>query len=57
MRCPFTSSKKGLGGKIFTEFIALILILHLVRKVKELEIYNNYSMQQMLDKLDIIECF
>ena len=51
------SSEKGLDGKIFTEFVALILISHLDYKMKETGLYNNYTMQQLLDKLDVLECF
>ena len=50
-------SEKNLDGKIFTEFVALILISHLDHKMKEANLYNTYSMQQLLDKLDVLECF
>ena len=48
---------KGLDSKIFTEFVALILIFHLDHKMKETGLYNNYTMQSLLDKLDVLECF
>lgn len=57
MRRLLVSSEKGLDGKLFVEFIALILISHLDQKMKKAELYKNYSMQQLLDKLDVIECF
>lgn len=57
MRRLLVSSEKGLDGKIFTEFVALILISHLDYKMKETGLYNNYTMQQLLDKLDVLECF
>lgn len=57
MRRLLVSSEKGLDGKIFTEFVALILISHLDHKMKELGLYNNYTMQSLLDKLDVLECF
>ena len=57
MRRLLVSSEKGLDGKIFTEFVALILISHLDHKMKETGLYNNYTMQSLLDKLDILECF
>ena len=57
MRRLLVSSEKGLDGKIFTEFVALILISHLNKKMKESGLYGNYTMQTLLDKLDILECF
>lgn len=57
MRRLLVSSEKGLDGKIFVEFIALILISHLDHKMKETDLYKNYTLQQLLDQLDVIECF
>ncbi len=57
MRRLLVSSEKGLDGKIFTEFVALILISCLDHKMKETDLYKSYTMQQLLDKLDVIECF
>lgn len=57
MRRFLAKSEKNLDGKIFTEFVALILISHLDRKMKEAKLYENYSMPQLLDKLDVLECF
>ena len=42
MRRFLVSSEKGLDGKIFTEFVALILISHLDHKMKESGLYSNY---------------
>lgn len=57
MRRLLVSSEKGLDGKIFVEFIALILISYLDHKMKETDLYKKYTLQQLLDKLDVIECF
>lgn len=57
MRRLLSKSEKGLDGKIFNEFIALILISHLDHKMKEADLYKSYTMQQLLDKLDVLECF
>ena len=57
MRRLLVSSEKGLDGKIFTEFVALILISHLDHKMKETGLYSSYTMQALLDKLDVLECF
>lgn len=57
MRGLLVSSEEGLDGKIFVEFLALILISYLDHKMKETELYKDYTLQQLLDKLDVIECF
>lgn len=57
MRRLLSKPKKSLDGKIFTAFIALILISHLDHKMKEADLYKSYTMQQLLDKLDVLECF
>ena len=57
MRRLLVSSEKGLDGKIFVEFVALILISYLDHKMKETNLYKNYTLHQLLDKLDVIEYF
>ena len=57
MRRVLVSSERNLDGKIFVEFIALILISHLNQKMKEADLYKKYTMHQLLDNLDVIECF
>ena len=48
--------EKGLDGKIFTEFVALILISRLDHKIKESDLHKNYTLHQLLDKLDVDRC-
>lgn len=57
MRRMLVSSERGLEGKIFTEFIALIMISYLDQKMKTSKLYGTYTMNQLLDKLDVIECY
>lgn len=57
MRRLLVSSERGLDGKLFVEFVALILISYIHRRMKEQELYKKYTMHQLLDKLDVIECF
>ena len=57
MRRLLAKSEKSLDGKLFAEFVALILISHLDHRMKETNLYKSYSMQQLLDKLDVLECF
>ena len=57
MRRLLVSSERGLDGKIFTEFVALILVSHLDHRMHEADLYKQYTLHQLLDKLDVIECF
>jgi transposase len=57
MRRTLVSSELSLDGKLFVEFIALILISYINNQMKKMNVYKDYTMQQMLDKLDIIEAF
>ena len=57
MRRFLSKSERNLDGKIFVEFIALILISYFDHQMKERRLYDQYSMQQLLDNLDVIECF
>ena len=45
MRRLLAKSEKNLDGKIFTEFVALILVPYLDHKMKETDLYKTYSMQ------------
>lgn len=57
MRRLLSKFKKNFDGKIFTEFIAFILISHLDHKMRESGLYKSYSLQKLIDKLDVLECF
>ena len=57
LRRLLVSSERNLDGKLFVEFVALILISYINRKMQDLGLYKDYTMQQLLDKLDVIECF
>ena len=46
MRRMLVSNKQSLEGKLFVEFVALIYLSHIKK-----------TMQEMLDKLDLIESF
>jgi transposase len=57
MRRLLVSSERGLDGKLFVEFVALILVSYIHQKMKAQSLYKKYSLHQLLDKLDVIECF
>jgi transposase len=51
------SSDQSLDGKLFVEFIALIHLSYLKKKMQDKNLFKKYTMQELLDQFDIIECF
>lgn len=52
MRSTLTSSESSLNGMLFVEFIALIYLTYIKKNL-----FGKYTMQELLDELDVIECF
>lgn len=51
------SSELYLDGKMFTEFIALIYLSYIQKVMHEKGLFSNYTLQGLLDKLDVIDCY
>ena len=51
------SSERSLDGKLFTEFIALIIMSFIKRKMQEANLFRKFTMHELLDQIDLIECF
>ena len=51
------SSEQSLNGKLFVEFIALIILSYIKKKMQSTGLFKNMTMQELLDELDIIEGF
>ncbi len=51
------SSETGIEGKLFVEFVALIYLSYIKQKMEEKGLFSKYTMHQLLDELDVIECF
>jgi transposase len=51
------SSSDNLDGKLFIEFVALIIISFIHKKMKDNNLYSKYTMESCLDELDLIERF
>jgi transposase len=51
------SSEQSLDGKLFVQFIALIFLSYITRKMQENNLFKNHTLQEILDEFDIIECF
>lgn len=57
MRRTLVSSEQSLDGKLFVEFVALIYLSYIKKKMQEGGLFKTYSIQTLFDKLDIIERF
>ena len=57
LRRTLVSSEQSLDGKLFVEFVALIYLSYLKKQMQENDLFKTYSLQQMFDKIDVIECF
>ncbi|KAF0194133.1 MAG: transposase IS4 [Bacillota bacterium] len=56
-RRTLVSSEQSLEGKLFVEFIALIYLSYLKKQMSTQNLFKDYTMQGLLDQLDVIECF
>ena len=57
MRRTSVSSEENLDGKLFVQFVALIYLAHIDKVMRDTNLYKNYTLQGLLDELDIIERF
>ena len=51
------SSDENLDGKLFVQFVALIFLSYIKKAMSDNDLFKNYTMQDFLDELDIIERF
>jgi len=49
------SSELSLNGKLFVEFIALIYLSYVKKKMQDAKLFENWTLQDLLDELDTIE--
>ena len=57
LRRTLTSSESSLEGKLFVEFVALIYLSYIKKKMEDAGLFSRYTMHELLDELDVIECF
>jgi len=57
LRRTLTSSELALDGKLFVEFVALIYLSYIKKKMTDAGLFSQYTMHELLDELDVIECF
>ena len=57
LRRVAVSSEKSLDGKLFVQFIALIFLSYITRRMQENNLFKKYTLHEVLDEFDLIECF
>jgi len=57
MRRMLVSSEQSLEGKLFVEFVALILLSYIKKQMQDHQLFKTYTLQTLLDQVDVIECF
>ena len=57
LKRTMTSSESSLEGKLFVEFVALIYLSYIQKKMEEKGLFATYTLHELLDELDVIECF
>ena len=57
LRRTMTSSESSLEGKLFVEFVALIYLSYIQKKMEEKGLFATYTLHELLEELDVIECF
>ena len=57
LKRTMVSSETSLEGKLFVEFIALIYISYIKKKMDDKGLFSKYTMNEILDEVDRIECF
>lgn len=57
LRRTLTFSESSPEGKLFVEFVALIYLSYINKKMEDCHLYSRYTMHELLDELDVIECY
>ena len=56
LRRTLVSSQKIMEGKLLIQFIALLYLSYTKKKMQDENLISSYSMQSLLDPLDVIDC-
>jgi len=51
------SSEQSLDGKLFVEFIALIILSYIKKQMQDMQLFKELTMHDLMDELDLVECF
>lgn len=51
------ASEENFEGKLFIQFVALQIVSYIKKQMDEHGLFNNYTIQSLLDELDVIEYY
>ena len=51
------ASEENFEGKLFVQFVALQIVSYIKKQMDEHGVFNNYTIQSLLDELDVIEYY
>jgi hypothetical protein len=57
MRRTAVWSEQNLEGKLFVQFVALMYLSYITAAMNEKGLFKDYTLYEVLDDLDVIECF
>jgi Transposase len=57
MRRTSVSSEQNLEGKLFVQFVALMYLSYITAAMNKKELFKDYTLHELLDELEVIECF
>jgi len=57
LRRTSVSSEESLEGKLFVQFLALMIVSYIKKRMDDHRLFKQYTLTQLLDELDSIECF
>lgn len=57
MRRTSVSSEENLEGKLFVQFVALIYLSYIKKAMSDNNLFKDYTLQELLDEMDVIERF
>jgi hypothetical protein len=56
LRRMAVTSEQSLDGKLFIQFVALIFLSSITKKMQDNNLFKDYTMRDILDEFDLIEC-
>jgi exonuclease V gamma subunit len=57
LRRTSVSSEENLDGKLFVQFVALMYLSYVSKAMSDNQLFKSYTLQELLDELDVIERF
>ncbi len=57
MRRLRVSSERGLEGKLFVQYLALILVSELKHRMEQANLFKDYTLDEVLEAFNRVECF